>query len=409
MRKLGLILLAAVALVLAHGAALAQRPDAIKIGATLAVTGPFAPEWGPKFQEFMQTWEKVVNEEGGVLVREFNARLPIRLIIYDDESRPDKSVELYEKLAAVDRVHVFLGPSTSPITMRATTVAEKLRIPMVAAEANDTALFARGFRWFAGVLELGYWWSEHYFDMVKASNARGPTRYRTVAIVSSDTPHTKDVGTGAVEYARKAGLNVVASELVPFRTADFSAVIAKLRPLDPDIVFLSLWPAEVTAFVKQARELGLKPRDLHSRFIGKPLLTAVGAELAEGITGETYTARKYLDARARKIFERIKVDPYDLPWSGIKYTAMEALLAVIERAGTLDRTKIMETMHDPELRIKAIFGTLRWHWNFRRDGTVLNGFGTQKPIVAQFQGGRLQVIWPEAIADASYRPTPRPY
>jgi len=117
----------------------AQAPSAIKIGATLAVTGAFSPEWGPTFLQFMREWEKIVNEDGGVFVGDVGRKLPIQLIIYDDESNFDKSVELYEKLGAVDKVDVFLGPSTSPITLRASTVAERMHIPMVAAEANDTS------------------------------------------------------------------------------------------------------------------------------------------------------------------------------------------------------------------------------------------------------------------------------
>lgn len=357
----------------------------------------------------MKEWEKVVNEEGGVLIKEYNAKLPVALVIYDDESSADKSVELYEKLAAVDKVHVFLGPSTSPISMRVSTVAQRLRIPMLGVEANDTALFARGFEWFAGVLELGYWWSEHYFNMIKAMNERGTTKYRTVAVLASDTPHTKDVGTGAVAYAKKAGLEVLSYESVPFRTTDFSAIITKWKSLDPDMIFLSLWPPEINAFIKQSQELGLKPRDLHSRFIGKALKEAVGEKLAEGITGETYMAYKFLDARGKKIFERLGVDPYDLPWSAIKYVGMEALVKILEKAGSLDRAKIMATVKAPDLVLPVIYGTLRFHWNYKEGDRVLNGFGTQKPHVAQFRGGKLQVIWPPAIADAGYQPTPRPY
>ncbi|MBI1893709.1 MAG: ABC transporter substrate-binding protein, partial [Candidatus Rokubacteria bacterium] len=140
MRKVGLTTALAIIFAFVVGAiapaAEAQRPDRIKIGATLAITGRFSAEWGPAVVDFMKGWEKLVNEGGGVFVREYNARLPIQLLIYDDESNPDKSVELYEKLAAVDKVHLFLGPASSPITLRASTVAERLKIPMLLVEAN---------------------------------------------------------------------------------------------------------------------------------------------------------------------------------------------------------------------------------------------------------------------------------
>jgi branched-chain amino acid transport system substrate-binding protein len=393
-------------------AAAAQAPRAIKIGATLAVTGPFAPEWGPPMLRFMTEWAKVVNEEGGVFLREFNARVPIELILVDDESKPTKSVELYEKLNAVDKVHVFLGPSTSPITMAASTVAEKLGIPMMGCEANDTALFTRGLKWFAGVLELGFPWSETYFDMIATLNRRGAIKYSTVAVVASDRPHTLDVGRGAEEFARRAGLRVAFYEKVPFGTTDFSALIAKMKPLDPDIVFLSLWPPEMVAFAKQAEELRLKPRDLYSRFLGAGFIAGVSPKLAEGVTGATYNAKKWFaSTRAEKVAARLGVDPYDIAWWAIKYTCLEALLTAIQDAGTLDRAKIMATIrgYTRARPIKAIYGPLYFSWDVPAGDKRADGFGTQKPIVMQVQGGKLQVIWPEAAADARYKPTPRPY
>lgn len=409
------VLLTVVALVLGsarEASTQAKAPNTIRIGASLAVTGAFSPEWGPPMLRFMTEWAKLVNEEGGVFVKEFNKKIPIELLIYDDESKPPKSVELYEKLNAADKVHVFLGPSTSPITMAASTVAEKLGIPMVGCEANDTALFTRSLKWFVGVLELGYPWSETYFNMIGTLNKRGTTKYGTVAIVSSDRPHTLDVGRGAEEFAGRAGLKVVSHEKVPFRTTDYSALIAKIKPLNPDIVFLSLWPPEMVAFIKQAEELKLKPRDLYSRFLGAGFITGVSPRLAEGVTGATYNAKKWFaGTRAEKVAARLRVDPYDVAWLAIKYNCMEALLAAIQDAGTLDRAKIMGTLrnYSPARPIKAIYGPLYFNWNVPVAGKKADGFGTQKPIVMQVQGGKLQVIWPEAAADAKYKPTPRPY
>ena len=106
-RALFFTVVLALATVLVASSVFAQAPQQIKIGATLAVTGGFSAEWGPPFLQFMMAWEKVVNEEGGVFVKQYNKKLPVKLIVYDDESSPDKSVELYEKLAAVDKVNFF--------------------------------------------------------------------------------------------------------------------------------------------------------------------------------------------------------------------------------------------------------------------------------------------------------------
>ncbi len=109
----------------------------IKIGGTMAVTGAFSVEWGPRARTFMEEWAKMMNDRGGVFVKEANAKLPIKMIVYDDGSSPDRAVELYERLATTDKVDFFSGPASSPITIKASTVAERYGIPMVTAEANS--------------------------------------------------------------------------------------------------------------------------------------------------------------------------------------------------------------------------------------------------------------------------------
>jgi branched-chain amino acid transport system substrate-binding protein len=286
----------------------AQRPDRIKVGGTVAVTGRFSTDWGPGVIEFMKGWEKLVNAEGGVFVKEYNAKLPIELTLYDDESSPDKSVELYEKLAAVDRVHFFIGPGSSPITLRASTVAERLKIPMILVEANSPIIYARGFQWIAGVDRPAQYWSNPYFDLLKELRDKSAVGYRTIAFLVEDNPHTKDVAEGAIEAAKRVGLEVVATESVPFQTSDFSAVIAKFKQLNPDIVYSSGWTVTSVPFVKQANELGLKPKELHVIHLVPEFAQQVGPKLAEGVTGETHIAKKHLDQRYLQILKQLKVD-----------------------------------------------------------------------------------------------------
>jgi len=391
---IGLMLLGAAAMA-------APGPSTIKIGGTLAVTGPFAAEWGPVYQEFMREWVRVTNEEGGWLVRELGRRLPVEMVLYDDESSPDKAVELYERLAAVDNVLFFFGPATSPITLRASTVAERLRIPMVTMEANDRAIFARGFRYLFGTLAPGLWWTRNYFELVR-QNMEAGAPLRTIAFVYEDSAHTRDVTAGAIAYAREIGLRVVDAQIVPFGQTDFSAILARWRSLNPDIAFLGLWTGPSITFVRQARELGLRPREMYVRALAYPFVQAVGGA-AENVVGATYTARRALDERSRKIFQRMGRDPYDLPWVANRIVALDVMRAAVERTGRLDREAIAQTLRDPNFEVKTVIGTFRFSWNLRIAGQVLNGHGNQTAYVAQIQGGKVQVVWPREVADAPYR------
>ena len=379
----------------------AAPPASVKLGGTLAVTGPFAAEWGPVYQQFMREWVRAVNDEGGIMVREVGRRLPVEMVLYDDESSADKAVELYERLAAVDNVLMFFGPATSPITLRASTVAERLRIPMVTMEANDRAIFARGFRYLFGTLAPGVWWTRYYFDLVRQANAEG-AGLRTAVFLYEDTAHTRDVTSGAIAYAREVGLTVADQQVVPFGHSDFAAIIARWRTLNPDLVFLGLWTGPSIAYVRQARELGLRPRETYVRALALPFVQG-GGPAVEGVVGATYTARRALDARSRKIFERMGRDPYDLPWVANRIVALDVIQRAIEATGRLDREAIAQTLRDPAFEVPTVIGRFKFSWDLKLAGSTLNGHGNQTAYVAQIQGGKVTVVWPRELADASYR------
>src|SRR2546422_10582414 len=138
----------------------------IKIGGTMAVTGTFSVEWGPTAKNFMEAWATMMNERGGVFVKEANAKLPIKLILYDDGSSADRAVELYERLATTDKVDFFTGPATSPITIKASTIAEKDGLPMVTAEANSPAICARAFKWLVRAGRPAPQWADDHYGTV---------------------------------------------------------------------------------------------------------------------------------------------------------------------------------------------------------------------------------------------------
>ena len=245
--------------------------------------------------------------------------------------------------------------------------------------------------------------------MIADANKQGITSYRTVAIVSSDTPHTRDVGRGAVDFAKTAGLQVIAEKQVPFRTTDFSGVIPGLKAVSPDIVFLALWPPEMFAFVKQAEELGLAAERTILPLSWRGVWAGSGRAAGRGRGGgELQRPEVVCGKRVEKALARAGLKPYEMNWTAIKVTCLEAMLQAIQDAGTVDRSKIMATLrgYSADKPIKALYGPLYFNFNVAVDSETANGFGTQFPIVMQIQGGKQVVVWPKDIQDASYRPIP---
>ena len=379
----------------------------IKIGGTMAVTGMFSVEWGPKGRQFMEEWANMMNARGGVFVKEANAKLPIKLIVYDDGSSPDRAVELYERLATTDKVDFFTGPASSPITIKSSTIAEKYGIPMVTAEANSPVVFARGFKWLVGADRPAPQWGEDYYRMVKAlMDAGAMPRLKTVAVIQENTPHTMDVGWGAINRVGLAGLTLVATETVPPGQTDFSAIIGKLKGLSPDIVYVATWAGTAAAFAKQAFELGLKPKELHipHSTITEKYYGMVGASIGEGITGVTHEAHFTKGDKDAYFALRKKVglSGFEAGWTSLRFIALEALAKAIEQAGSLDRAKVMAALR--ALKYETLHGELSFSFGVEVAGKKVDGVGNKLVFPAQWQNGKIEVIWPAELATGKYRP-----
>jgi branched-chain amino acid transport system substrate-binding protein len=379
----------------------------IKIGGTMAVTGMFAVEWGPKGKQFMEEWANMMNARGGVFVKEANAKLPIKLIVYDDGSSPDRAVELYERLATTDKVDFFTGPASSPITIKASTVAEKYGIPMVTAEANSPVVFARGFKWLVGADRPAPQWGEDYYRMVKMLMDGGVMpRLKTVAVIQENTPHTMDVGWGGIHRADLAGLKVVATETVPPGATDFSAIIGKLKGLSPDIVYVATWAGTAAAFTKQAFELRLKPKELHipHSTITEKFYGMVGGNIGEGITGVTHEAIfKKGDREAYfELRKKVGLSGFEAGWTSLRFIALEALTKAIERAGSLDRAKVMAALRT--LKYETLHGELQFSFGVEVAGKKVDGVGNKLVFPAQWQNGKIEVLFPGDLATGKYRP-----
>ena len=118
-------------------APVAEAQPPIRIGATLSQTGAYAA-LGQNTLRGYQLCVKHLNEKGGVLGRK------LELVVYDDASDPATAVRLYETLITQDKVHLVLGPYSSPISEAVADVTEKHKMPMVAPTAAATSIYRKG-------------------------------------------------------------------------------------------------------------------------------------------------------------------------------------------------------------------------------------------------------------------------
>jgi branched-chain amino acid transport system substrate-binding protein len=222
----------------------------VRLGAAISETGNFAREgqWNQRGYDIWLDW--VNGEGGGIQVGDQSCNAEI--IYYDDESDPDTSARLYEKLISEDQVDFLLGPYSSGITLGTSAIAERYGVIMVEAHGASEALFERGFENLFAVLTPASYYTESALKALADSGAE------TVVIANRDETFSAAAADGAVQWANDYGMEVLARETYP-PDSDLTAIMTKFRDLDPDVFVGAGHFNDSVLFVRMAQELGFTP------------------------------------------------------------------------------------------------------------------------------------------------------
>src|SRR6266850_3838123 len=85
------------------------QDDVIKIGMTNSFSGGLAQAASPVWRGVM-VWQDWVNAQGGIMVKDRNKKMQVKVTYYDDETSRENLIRLYEKLATSDNVDFFFAP-----------------------------------------------------------------------------------------------------------------------------------------------------------------------------------------------------------------------------------------------------------------------------------------------------------
>jgi branched-chain amino acid transport system substrate-binding protein len=372
-------------LVTAGTPAIADGP--LRIGASLSLTGEYG-KIGRYQHEGYQLCAKDVNGRGGLLGRK------VELVVYDDQSMTQTAQRLYEKLITEDRVDAVMGPYSSGITESVAGISEKYKKVMVSPLAATTSIFRKGRKYLFMVTSP----AEVYLGgLVDIAASHG---LKTVAIVNVDQLFPKTAAKGVAELAKQRGLSVVFQEAYPPKTADFSAVLTKLRALNPDVLAASTYFEDAVALTRQMKELNVNPK-MYGVTVGGdlPEFADLLKQHAEYVYGSTqweptlpYPGQKEFVDEYRREFNR--EPPY---FAAAGYAGCLIYAEGVKRAGTLDADEVRQQLLKLEMR--TVFGD----YKVDQDGFQV----AHKVVLFQWQDGKKVTVWPADLASGKARfPTP---
>jgi branched-chain amino acid transport system substrate-binding protein len=380
------------ALLLVSTTALAA--DTIVFGAAISITGKTAKEGGYTRDGYQVAIDKI-NEMGGIKVG--GKTYKVELKYYDDETKPERTAQLIEKLINEDKVNLILGPYGSSPTGTAAPLAEKYKIPMVEANGSAEAIFAKGYKYTFMILSPAKLYLRGIIDAVLAKDPSA----KTVAILGENEAFSKEVAAGAKEYAKEKGMTVVYDELYPTNAQDVSALLTAIKGKNADIILGSGHLQDSLLIVKQSKDLGVSPKAMgFSVGPSSPEFRANLGKSADYIYGATQwtEALKYNGDdpwKTPKAFGdafRVKHPDY----KSIPYQVAESAVAVIayqkaiEKAGTIEPTKVRDAL--AAIDVMTFYGKIKFD---------ARGVNIYKPMAAeQYQpDGNKYTVWPADVAE----------
>ncbi|HTX52444.1 MAG TPA: amino acid ABC transporter substrate-binding protein [Candidatus Baltobacteraceae bacterium] len=365
--------------------------DVLAIGAPLAATGADARE-GALSKQGYDLWADTVNAKGGIPVG--GKHYQVRILYYDDQSKPQISAELTDKLISQDHVDFLLGPYGSPTTFADAPIAERYRIPMVEANGAARKIFAQGYRYTFGVLSPA---DEYAVSMLKAALTFHP-RPQTVAFLAADDLFSLEVASAARDWAQHHGLEVVYFQKYPVGTTDLSAPLTSIKALQPDLLIGSGHLQESLLIMKEAQTL-----NLNTHFFGftvgptTPDFAKALGPAADGVFASSQwtpdvkyqgpvfgSAQDYAKAFEQKYGFVPDYHAAESTAAGV------ALQLAIEKAGSVDPQKVRDAL--ATLDVMTFYGPIHF---------TPQGINTAKPMVTvQIQHGHVVTVWPPDVASA---------
>src|SRR5881394_154278 len=235
---------------LATGAHAQGSQAPIKIGSTLALTGPLAAT-SLVHKVVGEIYVEQLNKRGGLLGR------PVEWIVKDDQSKADLARTLYEQLITSDKVDLLMGPYATGAILSAMGVAQRYNKVLVHHTFGIPSLAkydAQFPTWSLGP-DPAATFPNTLFDALAAQ----PKPPKTIAIVTSKFPSVHFMSLGAREVAKKRGLQEVLFLEWEFGNRDFGPIAARVKDANPDLVWIGAIGLEGNQLLDAMKKIDYTP------------------------------------------------------------------------------------------------------------------------------------------------------
>jgi branched-chain amino acid transport system substrate-binding protein len=329
-----LCLFCAIALASCTGAKSDSNSTEIVIGEFGSLTGSTAT-FGTSTKNGIDMAVDEANKAGGVLGKK------VRVIVEDDQGKPEEAQTVVTKLITKDQVTAILGEVASSRTMAAAPVAQQNGIPLISPSSTNPKVTESGDYIFRVCF------IDPFQGLVTAKFATNTLKLKNVAILR-DIKNDYSVGLAEVfvNNFKKMGGNIVANESYSEGDTDFSAQLTSIKSKNPQAVYLPGYYTEAGLVVRQARKLGLSVPFMGGDGWDSPSLIQIGGEALNG----SYYSNHFSVSDPNPVIQKF-VSDYKARYSatpdalaGLGFDAASVLFDAMKRANSTDGAKVRDAI-----------------------------------------------------------------
>jgi branched-chain amino acid transport system substrate-binding protein len=246
----------------------ADAPAEIKIGTLYASSGRFASISMP-VHSALKIWIDQKNAEGGVYVKAFDKKIPIKLVAYDDQSNTATASTLYNQLITQDKVDILVADSGSVLTAPAVAIARDHKMFLFDQTGTGASFFSPDNPYIALMADpVSTIWPKPVADFLTHD---GPALgIKKVAILYATNEFTGTQANAVRKFIKESGapIEIVYDQGVPTETTNYTVIINNIRAKQPDaVIHLGYAPNDI-AFLRNVQEVGVKFKWLFSIYAG---------------------------------------------------------------------------------------------------------------------------------------------
>ncbi len=341
---------AAAETVSAAASAAAGASGTIKIGAIMPMTGDVSV-YGTSTSNAIKLAIDEVNAAGGVNGQQ------LELVLEDDQNTPDVSINCFNKLVSQDKVDVIIGSVASKCTLAIAPLAQQAGIPLITTASTNADVTK------AGDFIYRTCFIDPFQGTVCAKFALENLKLTTAAIIyDNGNDYSKGLATNFKAAFTAGGGTVTNEEAYSLADQDFSAIIAKVKEKNPQILFVPDYYGKNALIAKQVRAAGLTD------------IVLLGGDGWDGIVdnGDVASAGAYYsnhydsgsdDADVKSFVDKYKAKYNETPnaLAALGYDALNIVAQAIKAAGSTDKAAVRDAIAKTDA--KFVTGNIKYDEN----------------------------------------------